>query len=62
MTIDHWMTRVHELINYKDTNNLKRFTCEGTLRQVVVRVYRLEIQLVMLIFSTQLYELELLPL
>ncbi len=28
-----------------------------TLRQVFIRVYRLEIQLVMLVFSTQLFEL-----
>jgi hypothetical protein len=29
-------------------------TCKETLRQVFVRVYRLEIQSVMLVFSTQL--------
>jgi hypothetical protein len=35
-------------------------TCKGTLRQVVIRVYRLEIQLDVLVFSTQ--HCELLPL
>jgi hypothetical protein len=48
----------HGLIDYKDTNTncrqLKILTCKGTLRQVFVRVYRLEIQSVMLVFSTQL--------
>ncbi len=46
MTIDHWVTYVHGLINYKDTkakfHHLKKLTCEGTLLQVVIRVYRLE--------------------
>jgi hypothetical protein len=32
-------------------------TCKGTMRQVFIRVYRLEIQSVMLVFSTQLCEL-----
>jgi hypothetical protein len=32
-------------------------TCKGTLRQVLIRVYRLVIQSVMLVFSTQLYEM-----
>jgi hypothetical protein len=40
--------------------NLKKFTCEATLRQVFIRVYRLEIQSVVLVFSTQLCELLLL--
>ncbi len=52
----HW--RNHGQINYKDTKSkwrhLKILTCKGTLRQVFVRVYRLEIQTVMLVFSTQL--------
>jgi hypothetical protein len=46
------------LINYIDNNpkcpHLRKLTCKGTLRQVFIRVYRLEIQPVMLIFSTQL--------
>ncbi len=37
--------------------HLKVFTCKGTLRQVLTRVYRLEIHSVMLVFSTQLCEL-----
>jgi hypothetical protein len=37
--------------------HLKKLTCKGTLRQVFRRVYRLEIQSVMLVFSTQLCEL-----
>ncbi len=37
--------------------HLKKLTCEGTLRQVFIRVYRLEIQSVMLVFLTQLCEL-----
>jgi hypothetical protein len=45
----------------KDTkakcHNLKLLTCKGTLRQVLIRVYRLEIISVMLVFSTQICEL-----
>jgi hypothetical protein len=37
--------------------HLKKLTCEGTLRQVFIRVYRQEIQSVMLVFLTQLCEL-----
>ncbi len=51
----------HGLINYLDTTakcrHLKKFTCKGTLRQVLFKVYRQEIQSVTLIFSTQLCEL-----
>jgi hypothetical protein len=51
----------HGLINYIDTKakcrHLKKLTCKGTLRQVFIRVYRLEIQSVMLVFSTHIYEL-----
>ncbi len=50
---------LHELINYIDTKtncrHLTIFSC--TLRQVLIRVYRQEIQSVMLVFSTQLCEL-----
>ncbi len=35
----------------------KKLTCKGTLRQVFLRVYRLEIKSVMLVFSNQLCEL-----
>ncbi len=46
------------LINYivskPKCRHLKQFTCEGTLQQVFIRVYILEIQSVMLVFSTQL--------
>jgi hypothetical protein len=35
----------------------KKLTCKGTLRQVFIRDYRLEIQSVMMVFSTQLWEL-----
>ncbi len=35
----------------------KKLTCKETLRQVLIRVYRLEIQSVMLVFSTKLCEL-----
>ena len=49
------------LINYIDTTakcrHLKILTFKGTFRQVFIRVYRLEIQSVMLVFSTQLCEL-----
>jgi cation transporter-like permease len=34
-----------------------KLTCKGTLRQMFIRVYRLEIESVMLVFSTQLCEL-----
>ncbi len=52
----------HRLINFIDTKvkcrHLKKFTCKETLRQVLIRVYyRLDIQTVMLVFSTQLCEL-----
>ncbi len=35
----------------------KKFTCKGTLRQMFIGAYRLDIQSVMLVFSTQLCEL-----
>ncbi len=35
----------------------KKLTCKSSLRQVYIRVYRLEKQSVMLVFSTQLCEL-----
>jgi hypothetical protein len=48
--------QVHGLINHIDTKakcrHLKILTCRGTLRQVIIRVYRLEIQSVMLVSST----------
>jgi hypothetical protein len=51
----------HGLTNYKDTKakcrHLKKLACKGTLRQVFIKVYRLEIYSVMLVFSTQLCEL-----
>jgi hypothetical protein len=54
----------HGLIKFIDTRakcrHLKKFTCKGTLRQVFVRVYRLEIQSAVLVFSTQLCEMLLL--
>ncbi len=51
----------HELITYINTKekcrHLKKLTCKETLRQVIIRVYRLKMQTVMLVFSTQLCEL-----
>jgi hypothetical protein len=51
----------HSLINYIDTKakcrHLKELICKGTFRQVFIRVYRLEKQSIMLVFSTQLCEL-----
>jgi hypothetical protein len=51
----------HRLINIIDTRAkccyINKLTYKGTLRQVFIRVYRLEIQAVMLVFSTQLCEL-----
>ncbi len=50
----------HGLINFIDTKAkclIKYCSCKGTLRQVFITVYRLEIQSVMLLFSTQLSEL-----
>ncbi len=52
----------HGLNNYSDNkakwmSSSKKFTCKGTLRQVFFRDTRLEIQSVLLVFSTQLYEL-----
>jgi hypothetical protein len=47
----------HGLINKIDTKakyrHLKKLTCKVTLRQVFMKVYRLEKQSVMLVFSTQ---------
>ncbi len=52
-----WVGVGHGLINYIDTKakcrHLKKFTCG----QMCIRVYRLERQSVMLVFSTQLCEL-----
>jgi hypothetical protein len=49
------------LINYTDTKakcrHLKNLTSKGILRQVFIKVYRMEIHSVMLVFSTQLCEL-----
>ena len=47
---------MHVLLNIID-RHLKNLTCKGTLRQLFIRVYRLEIQSVMFVFSTQLCEL-----
>jgi hypothetical protein len=48
-------------MNYIDTKakcrHLKKLTCKETLRQVFIRVYKLEIHSVMLVFSIQLCEL-----
>ncbi len=56
-SIDYW------LINYIDTKakcrHLKKLTCKGILRDVFFRVFRQEIQSVMLVLSTQLCELPL---
>ncbi len=55
------LTQDHGLFNNIDTKakcrHLKKLTCKGTLRQVFIRVYRLEIHLDMLVFSTELCEL-----
>jgi hypothetical protein len=52
----------HGLINYIETKakgcHLKKFTCKGTLRQVFIRVYRLELHFNhILVVLTQLCEL-----
>ncbi len=45
----------HGLINYIETKvtcrSLKELTCKGTLQHVFVRVYRIEIQSLILVFS-----------
>jgi hypothetical protein len=41
-----------KMSSFKTTMCIDR---KGSLRQVFIRVYRLEIRLVMLVFSTQLY-------
>ena len=55
------VTFKHGLINCIDTKakcrHLKKMTCKGLLRQVAIRVYRLEILSVLLVFSTQFFEL-----
>jgi hypothetical protein len=56
--LDATVRACHGLINYTDTKakccHLKILTCIGTLRQVFIRVYRLEIKSGMLAFFTQL--------
>ena len=51
----------HGLIHFKDNNTECRYqnklTCKKTLWHGFIRVYRLEIQSVMLVFSTQLCEM-----
>jgi hypothetical protein len=51
-----WFLAMDLIIIYIDTKaksrHLKKLTCKGTLQQVLIRVYRLEIQSVMLVFST----------
>ncbi len=53
---------VHGLTNYIDTKtkcrHLKKLNFKGTQRHIFIRVYRLEIHLVMLVFSTQLCKLQ----
>ncbi len=53
-------SNMHCLINYIDTKakcrHLKKMICKETLRYVFIRVYRLEIQSVILVFSTKLYK------
>jgi hypothetical protein len=44
------------------SRQLKKLTCKSTLRQVFLRIYGLEIQSVMLVFSTQLCKLLIAPL
>jgi hypothetical protein len=52
---------MHGQINYLQNKakcrHLKKLTCEGTLWQVFIKVYRLETLSVMLVLSTQLSEL-----
>ncbi len=60
-----WAAQAHAMVMYHglkiDTktkcHNLKLLTCKETLRQVFIRVYRLEITSVMFVFSTQICEL-----
>jgi hypothetical protein len=55
-----WALLTHELINYSDTKAKCRHPkkyCKVTLRQVFISVYRLVIQSVMLVISTQLCEM-----
>ncbi len=63
LRLRHWqsyaLTTRLDLIHTKLdlTARSKKFTCKDTLRQVFIRVYRLEIHSGMLVFSTQLCEL-----
>jgi hypothetical protein len=50
-------TTVYSIDTKAKCRHLKKLTCKGTLRQVFIGVYRLEIQSVMMVFSTQLSEL-----
>jgi hypothetical protein len=48
------VSTMHGLINYIDTKakcrHLKKLTCKGTLRQVFIIVYRLELLSVIVVF------------
>jgi hypothetical protein len=64
----HWqsdaLTTRLDLIREKKCRHLKKLTCIGTLRKVLIRVFRLEISWVhsiMLLFSTQLCALPCCP-
>jgi hypothetical protein len=52
---------MHRIINYKrhqsKMSSSENIACKGTLQQVFIRVYRLEIQSIMLALSIQLCKL-----
>jgi hypothetical protein len=55
-SLETW-TNIIYIDNKSKNRHLIKLSCKGTLRQVFIRVFRLEIQSVMLVFSTQLCEL-----
>jgi hypothetical protein len=50
-------SRLRNTNRHQHKCHLKILTCKGTLRHVFIKIERLEIQSVMLVFSTQLWEL-----
>jgi hypothetical protein len=57
LSLPLFVTLAHGLIYYKETKlkcrHLRKLTCKWTLRQVFVKVYRLEMQSVMLVFFSR---------
>jgi hypothetical protein len=62
LNLTAWANYLFSIDTKAKCSHLKKLTCKETLRQVFIRVYRLEIPPVMLVFSNKLCDCELLPL